>query len=101
MRAEEIVKRWLIENGYDGLCLPYMECGNKMNGIAINSGYFSAKMVNGVSVAGYSRTSHMNGLAIGIFNQTNKLHGLQLGLLNYAANNPKVLRMLPLINLHW
>jgi hypothetical protein len=24
---KEIVKEWLVENGYDGLCLPEQECG--------------------------------------------------------------------------
>jgi hypothetical protein len=28
------------------------------------------------------------------------LHGLQLGVLNYAGNNKKGLKMLPIINMH-
>jgi hypothetical protein len=28
------------------------------------------------------------------------LHGVQFGVLNYAGNNPLLLRLLPLLNLH-
>jgi hypothetical protein len=27
VNAKEILKGWLIEHGYDGLCFPEMECG--------------------------------------------------------------------------
>ncbi|MBC8368194.1 hypothetical protein H8E52_12375 [bacterium] len=40
------------------------------------------------------------GLSIGLVNYSKNLNGVQLGLLNYAANNPKWLRLLPLLNVH-
>jgi hypothetical protein len=40
------------------------------------------------------------GLSIGLFNYSAELTGVQLGLLNYAANNPRWLRLLPLVNVH-
>jgi hypothetical protein len=41
------------------------------------------------------------GLSIGLVNYSAKLKGVQIGLINYAANNPRWLRLLPLINLHF
>ena len=40
------------------------------------------------------------GLSIGLVNYSAQLKGVQLGLLNYAGNNPRWLRLLPLINIH-
>ncbi|MFQ5629833.1 MAG: LA_2272 family surface repeat-containing protein [bacterium] len=37
---------------------------------------------------------------MGIFNFAKKLKGFQIGFLNYAGNNPKWLRLLPLMNVH-
>ncbi len=42
----------------------------------------------------------MSGISIGLLNTTSQLRGVQLGLLNYAGNNPRWLRLLPLVNLH-
>lgn len=43
----------------------------------------------------------MNGLSIAIYNRTKELYGIQFGLLNYAENNPKGLRIISFINLHF
>ena len=40
------------------------------------------------------------GLSIGFVNYTAELKGVQLGLFNYAGNNPRWLRLLPLVNVH-
>jgi hypothetical protein len=40
------------------------------------------------------------GLSIGLVNYTAQLKGVQLGLFNYAGNNPRWLRLLPLVNVH-
>ena len=42
-----------------------------------------------------------HGLAIGIINTAARLRGVQIGLLNYAGNNPRGLRWLPLLNAHF
>jgi hypothetical protein len=42
----------------------------------------------------------MSGISVGLLNTTSHLRGVQLGLLNYAGNNPRWLRLLPLVNLH-
>ena len=40
------------------------------------------------------------GVSIGLVNYTARLKGVQLGLTNYAGNNPRWLRLLPLVNVH-
>lgn len=71
-----------------------------VNGLAVSAGYVKADQMNGVSVSGFSNTKVAKGISIGVFNKTKELHGLQLGLINYAGNNPKLFRTLPLINIH-
>lgn len=73
---------------------------NAFSGLALTIGYFYSANLKGLAVAGYSNTGKTNGLSVALFNRTKELHGIQLGLLNYAGNNPKVLRVLPVINLH-
>ena len=71
-----------------------------INGFAVTAGYLEAEIFNGIAIAGYANINKMNGLTIALFNRTKELHGVQFGLINYAKNNPKGLRILPLINLH-
>jgi hypothetical protein len=59
-----------------------------LNGVSLNSLDFRA--VN---------DSH-HGVAMGVFNFSRELTGVQIGLLNYAGNNPKWARLLPIINVH-
>jgi hypothetical protein len=40
------------------------------------------------------------GLSLGLVNYSAELHGAQIGLFNYAANNPKWARLLPIVNFH-
>lgn len=84
-----------------GLTGCILASGNSYNGLAITPGYFSAKVLNGISISGYSDTDKTRGLTIALLNNTRSLHGVQLGLINYAANNPKWLRLLPVINMHF
>jgi hypothetical protein len=41
------------------------------------------------------------GISLGLVNYSAKLNGVQVGLFNYAGNNPKWARLLPLINVHF
>jgi hypothetical protein len=59
-----------------------------------------SRELNGLVMAGYTRIKQMNGLSVALYNRTKELHGIQFGLLNYAENNRKGLRILPIINLH-
>lgn len=49
---------------------------------------------------GFVLAEEVRGLAIGLVNYSGQLRGVQLGLFNYAANNPRGLRLLPLVNVH-
>ena len=56
---------------------------------------------SGLGAAAYTRvTGRVDGLTIALFNYAAELHGVQIGLLNYAGNNPRGLRWLPLANAH-
>jgi hypothetical protein len=58
--------------------------------------------MKGVSVSAYNRIKgDQFGLSIGLLNYAWELHGWQIGVLNYARNNPKGLRLLPLFNRAW
>jgi hypothetical protein len=81
--------------------LAYISAGNNFNGIAVTSGYLNSGTYNGLAFAGYTNTVHMNGLSFALFNRTQDLHGVQLGLINFVGNNPKGLKLTPLINFHF
>lgn len=72
-----------------------------IKGITLTPGYLQSDKLNGLAVAGYNNTNQTKGITVAVINRTKSLHGIQLGLINYAANNPKWLRVLPLINLHF
>ena len=81
--------------------LAYIYCEKDFRGIAATGGYLESEFFNGIAIAGYAKTNQMNGISIALYNRTKELHGVQFGLLNYAENNPKGLRILPFINLHF
>jgi len=72
----------------------------KINGVQIG-GFASTHIMNGVQIGGLHGSDQMRGLQIGILNIAFNLHGLQIGAINYAKNNPKFLRLLPIINMHF
>ena len=58
--------------------------------------------VKGVSVSAWNHVKgEQHGLSIGALNTAWELNGWQFGLLNYAHNNPKGLRLLPVFNRRW
>jgi hypothetical protein len=72
-----------------------------INGFALAIVAVGAEKVRGVTVSAiWSYSKEHYGLSIACYNKTEILHGLQIGLLNYAGNNPKLVRWLPLINFH-
>jgi hypothetical protein len=57
--------------------------------------------LHGVAISAFNHIKgEQYGITIGIFNYARELKGFQIGLLNYAANNQKWLRLLPLLNVH-
>ena len=43
----------------------------------------------------------MKGVSIGIVNYAHQLKGIQIGLINIVKSNPKLTRILPVINVHF
>lgn len=80
--------------------LTYISAKDNFKGLAVTAGYLNSKIFSGLAIAGYTNTTQMNGISFALFNRTKELHGVQLGLLNFAANNPKSLKLIPLINFH-
>jgi len=80
--------------------LGVLYCGNDFYGLGISGIYLRSENFRGVSIAAYSDSYKMFGLSVALFNRTRELHGMQIGLLNYAGNNRKGLRYLPLVNMH-
>jgi hypothetical protein len=72
-----------------------------INGIAVGIIGAGAEKVKGATLGLFWCYSKEHfGLSMATYNSTDNLHGLQIGLLNYAGNNPKLLRWMPLINFH-
>jgi hypothetical protein len=91
------------EGNINGLAVApvYLYSNARIRGLTVTAGYLNANHFSGIAVAGYARSVQMHGLSIALINQTDELHGVQLGLLNLAKNNPKGLRLLPLMNFHF
>jgi hypothetical protein len=84
-----------------GLSSPRRIIDNRViNGLAIGV-FVGAEKIRGVAIGlGESYSKKQIGISVSASNKTEELHGLQIGLLNYAGNNPRLLRWLPLINFH-
>jgi hypothetical protein len=78
----------------------YNSFNGRYNGILATAGYLSSSIFNGLAIGGYANIKTMHGLSIALFNRTQHLQGVEIGLLNYAGNNPRLLRILPVMNLH-
>jgi len=95
-------------------------CGNTMKGIAIGGLGVGAPRINGFALAlGYVKVNDegflrgfsagafnqvkgkLTGVSLGIYNCTYELNGVQIGLINYVRDNPKYMRILPLINVNF
>jgi hypothetical protein len=78
--------------------------GEDVVGLVLAPAYFEVKpggTMAGVSISAVNRIrGAQHGLAIGIVNYTPELHGVQIGLVNWAGNNGKGLKVLPIVNAH-
>jgi hypothetical protein len=60
-----------------------------------------SETARGLLIAPYVRVSgDHHGVSIALLNRTRRLHGMQLGLFNWAGNNSRALRLLPIANVH-
>jgi len=102
-----------------GITIGGLGAGNakKIKGITIGGLDISAHNIIGValsltnvkvhdngSLTGFSASAfnhikgRQTGVSLGIFNFAYKLNGIQIGLVNYVRENPKYLRILPVVN---
>jgi len=94
-----------------------MGASGRIRGVAIGSGLVFAPQVTGLAAGMLNglyidridledflhvklANESFTGLSIGLVNYSARLKGVQLGLVNYAGNNPRWLRLLPLVNVH-
>jgi len=73
--------------------------------VGVAAGLFTGFYIDRIDLENFMHVKRVNkrltGLSIGLVNTTDQLRGLQIGLLNHAANNPRGLRLLPLVNAHF
>ena len=93
IRAEDS----LLGMGISGIALRADEIrGGAVAGIVVKT-----RDLGGVSISSVNYVDGPQiGVSIGIVNYARELRGFQLGLLNIAKNNPRGLRVLPVLNAH-
>lgn len=86
----------------NGATIGIIGCNTKkLNGFALGFANYIV-LQKGVAI-GYvlNRSEEVNGVQVSLLsNKAQELHGLQIGLINYAGNNSKWLRWMPLLNFH-
>ena len=92
-----------VDGSFTGLAFAGLGLGFEevRNGLTFSLGKIEAKKFQGLNACSYFKTENLTGISIAIFNRVKELHGLELGLINYAGNNPRGLRVLPLVNMHF
>ncbi len=72
----------------------------EIQGVIFSGGMIKTKIFKGLGICSYSKIDNYYGISFAIFNNIKNLHGIEFGLVNYAGNNKRFLKVLPLINLH-
>ena len=90
-----------IANKMNGLNIGMGTFSDTLNGIALSVYLNNSQLTNGLAVSLVNHSTKLNGLMIGLINLSNNGKGIQIGLLNHMKNNPKWLRLLPIINIKW
>jgi len=89
-----------------GLTIGGLTCeGQYFDGVAITLGRVKIKKegrFTGFRAGALNQIEgKQTGLSVGIFNYAWKLNGIQIGLINYVRDNPKYLKVLPIVNAHF
>lgn len=108
---------WSHQLKNNGISFSLISSGETYNGIATALWTVYAKQMNGLALAGfYVHSTNMNGLSmsflhtefkkqsgvsVSLYNKAEVLHGIQFGLINYAGNNKKIFRWMPLFNFNF
>ncbi len=85
----------------EGLSVSLRIVADELLGLSVAGAQCRARVMKGVSVALLNRFAEtQQGVAIGLFNHAAALEGFgcQLGLVNHVAENPPLLRWLPVFN---
>ena len=81
--------------------------GQRVSGITLAPAFMkvgegSDSAMNGISVSAVNVVKgDQNGVTIGVVNTAHSLRGIQIGLINYVRDNPRGLRFLPILNMHF
>jgi hypothetical protein len=79
--------------------------GEDVVGAVVAPAYFRIQETGrfkGASVSAFNYIKgEQHGLTIGLLNIARHLNGVQFGLINYAKNNPRGLKLLPIVNAHF
>lgn len=85
---------------FKGVALLGVCDADSFEGVYVGGGIHSIRL-RGFSLGGIaSIADRMDGMFISGINLTHELHGVQLGWINYAGNNQRFLRWIPLMNMH-
>lgn len=90
----------ITSNDINGIAVSGLVCitDSTMNGIEISTLFSRAETVNGVIIGLVTKTGRTRGVQLGLINRARTMHGFQIGLINQIQQNPKWLRVLPIIN---
>jgi hypothetical protein len=79
--------------------------GDHLQGIMLAGGWVRVSeggSTRGITCAAFNQIKgEQNGLSLGIVNYTRSIKGLQIGLINIVQENPRFLRILPILNFHF
>lgn len=79
--------------------------GDHLQGVILAGGWVRVSeggSSRGITCAAFNQIrGEQNGLSLGIVNYTRSIKGLQIGLINIVRENPRFLRILPLVNFHF
>jgi hypothetical protein len=74
----------------------------RLTGGFLAGGMIRAEELTGFAASAYNRFDFdQHGISIGIVNIAHYLNGVQIGLINYAGNQRRGLKLLPIINAHF
>lgn len=85
----------------NGLTISFNPIYEKVNGVGIFAFVTEIYEFNGLIIGPFNGVKEMNGLQLGLFNRAASGKLIQIGLLNTISSNPKWLRTLPLLNMHF
>lgn len=84
-----------------GLSLIGQSFQDSSNGLYVSGLIYKSQKTSGMSISSLNFNEKGNGVQIGVLNHSKQFNGVQFGLVNIIKENPKLLRILPLINVNF